>query len=68
MPGFELIDQEQLAIQKLFKKEKGILFAHGFDKLRKSYHVRDFEREIKKKTKAKYALAVSSGTALKFLY
>ena len=50
MPGFELIDQkEQLAIQKLFKKEKGILFAHGFDKLRKSYHVRDFEREIKKK-------------------
>ena len=64
MPGFELIDQkEQLAIQKLFKKEKGILFAHGFDKLRKSYHVRDFEREIKKKTKAKYALAVSSGTA-----
>ena len=52
MPGFELIDQkEQLAIQKLFKKEKGILFAHGFDKLRKSYHVRDFEREIKKKLK-----------------
>lgn len=64
MPGFELIDQkEQLAVQKLFKKEGGILFAHGFDKLRKFYHVREFEREIKKKTKAKYALAVSSGTA-----
>ena len=64
MPGFELIDQkEQLAVQRLFKKEGGILFAHGFDKLRKSYHVRDFEKEIKKKTKARYALAVSSGTA-----
>ena len=38
MPGFELIDQkEQLAVQRLFKKEGGILFAHGFDKLRKSY-------------------------------
>ena len=64
MPGFELIDQkEQLAVQRIFKKEGGILFAHGFDRLRKSYHVRDFEREIKKKTKARYALAVSSGTA-----
>ncbi len=64
MPGFELIDQkEQLAVERLFKKEGGILFAHGFDKLRKFYHVRGFEKEIKKKTKAKYALAVSSGTA-----
>ena len=64
MPGFELIDQkEQLAIQRLFKKEGGILFAHGFDKLRKYYHVREFEKKIREKTKAKYALAVSSGTA-----
>ena len=39
MPGFELIGkEEQLAVQKVFE-EGGILFAHGFDALRKKYHV-----------------------------
>lgn len=64
MPGFELIDnKEKKAMQKLFTKDKGILFAHGFDKIRKSYHVREFENKIKNYTKAKYCLAVTSGTA-----
>ena len=64
MPGWEIIDKkESNAIQKLFKKEGGVLFAHGFDKFRKKYHVRDFEKLAAKKFKMNYAQAVSSGTA-----
>ena len=63
MPGFELIDKkEKNALNKLFD-ESGILFAHGFDNLRKKYHVREFEKENQKFFKSKYCLAVSSGTA-----
>ncbi len=63
MPGFEIINKkEKLAINKLFS-ESGILFAHGFDALRKKYHVREFEAENQKFFKSKYCLAVSSGTA-----
>ena len=43
--------------------ESGILLAHGFDNLRKKYHVREFEKAICEKLNAKYALAVTSGTA-----
>ena len=43
MPGFELIGkEEQIAVQEVFE-EGGILFAHGFDALRKRYHVKEFE-------------------------
>ena len=46
MPGYELINyKERNAINKLFD-ESGILFAHGFDNLRKKYHVREFEKAI----------------------
>ena len=63
MPGFELIGkQEELAVQKVFE-EGGILFAHGFDALRKKYHVREFEFEVSKYFNSKYCMAVSSGTA-----
>ena len=63
MPGFELIDhKEQKAVNQLFK-EGGILFAHGFDNLRKKYHVREFEKLNQKRFKSKYCLAVSSGTS-----
>ena len=63
MPGYELIDKkERKAIEQLFK-EGGVLFAHGFDNQRKKYHVREFEKAICKKLNAKYALAVTSGTA-----
>lgn len=64
MPGFELIGKQELkSIINLFKKDKGVLFAHGFEKFRKRFHVREFENNCKKKMGAKYALAVSSGTA-----
>lgn len=64
MPGFEIIDKkEQKAVEEIFTKNNGILFAHGFDSLRKNFHVREFEKKINIRFKSKYSLAVSSGTA-----
>ena len=63
MPGFELIGkEEQKAVQEVFE-EGGILFSHGFDSLRKRYHVKEFEKKTTEYFKNKYAVAVSSGTA-----
>jgi len=63
LPGFELIGkEEQLAVQEVFE-EGGILFAHGFDALRKRYHVKEFESNTSKYFNSKYCVAVSSGTA-----
>ena len=63
MPGFEIIDKkEKQAVNKLFD-ESSILMAHGFENIRKNFHVRSFEKNFSKKIKSKYALAVSSGTA-----
>ena len=63
MPGYEIIDKKEfLAVKKIFD-EGGVLFAHGFDKLRKKYYVREFEKENSKFFKSKYTLALTSGTA-----
>ena len=63
MPGYEIIGKEEkLAVNKIFD-EGGILFAHGFEKIRKKYHVRDFEKKSSNFFKTKYSLAVTSGTA-----
>ena len=63
MPGYELIGkEEQEAVQKVFE-EGGVLFAHGFEGLRKSYHVREFEDNCSNFFNAKHCIAVSSGTA-----
>ena len=63
MPGYEIIDKkEKKAVENIFK-EGGIFFAHGFDKVRQKYHVREFEKDFLKKIKSKNALAVTSGTA-----
>ena len=36
MPGFEWIDkEEQQAVSKIFDDFNGVLFAHGFDSIRK---------------------------------
>ena len=64
MPGFEIIDKkEKKAILDLFSPGNQVLFAHGFEKIRKNFHVREFENQIAKFSKSKYCLAVSSGTA-----
>ena len=63
MPGFELIGkEEQKAVSEVFD-EGGILFSHGFDSLRKKYHVREFEEKASNYFNSKYCVALSSGTA-----
>ena len=63
MPGFELIDNlEKKAVNKIFS-EGAVFFAHGFEKLRKRFHVREFEQLAKKKLGSKFSLAVTSGTS-----
>ena len=63
MPGFELIGREEKeAVNEVFD-EGGVLFAHGFDSLRKKYHVREFEAACEAYFKSKYCIALSSGTA-----
>ena len=63
MPGFEVIDNlEKKAVNKVFS-EGAVFFAHGFQKLRKKYHVREFESHARKKMGSKYSLAVTSGTS-----
>jgi 8-amino-3,8-dideoxy-alpha-D-manno-octulosonate transaminase len=64
MPGFELFgEEERKAVNDLFDANNGILFAHGFDKLRKGiYKVREFEKAVASRLEVKYAQAVSSGT------
>ena len=53
MPGFELIDKkEKDAVIKIFD-QGGILMAHGFDNLRKKFHVRGFEENFKKRINSK---------------
>ena len=68
MPGFELtgefeVLEERKAINELFD-DGGVLFAHGFDAQRNSsYRVREFEQDFARVIGARYAQAVSSGTA-----
>lgn len=65
MPGFEVFgEEERQAINDLFLNNGGILFAHGFDGLRKGiYKVREFESSFAAKFETQYAQAVSSGSA-----
>jgi 8-amino-3,8-dideoxy-alpha-D-manno-octulosonate transaminase len=65
MPGFEIFGKEEReAINQLFDQNGGILFAHGFDALRKGiYKVREFEKAFASKMNVSYAQAVTSGSA-----
>ncbi|MDA9975191.1 aminotransferase class I/II-fold pyridoxal phosphate-dependent enzyme [Candidatus Pelagibacter sp.] len=63
MPGFELIGKEEKKQLSKLIDDGGVLFAHGFEKKRKNFHIREFEKQIAKKFKVKFCLAVSSGTA-----
>ena len=63
MPGYELINSlEKKALTDIFK-QGSVFFAHGFGKIRKKYHVREFENLCEKYFDVKYCLMVSSGTA-----
>ena len=65
MPGYEVFGKEERqAIDDLFEINGGIVFAHGFDGLRKGvYRVREFERAFAQRLGIPYAQAVSSGSA-----
>ena len=64
MPGWELVDQAELfAIQDIFAQNNGVAFAHGFDKMRERYFVRELEAQVCEMVGAKYCQAVSSGSA-----
>ena len=65
MPGFEKVGiEEKNAVINVFEKNNGVLFAHGFDKMRNgNYEVRNLEKKAKEYFGSKYCLAVSSGTA-----
>ncbi|MFC1744009.1 DegT/DnrJ/EryC1/StrS family aminotransferase, partial [Candidatus Riflebacteria bacterium] len=62
--GFELYgEEEKNALLELWEKNGGILFAHGFDAVRKGvYRVREFEKEFAAYVGSAHAQAVTSGS------
>ena len=64
MPGYELIgEEERNLVSSIFEDNGGVLFAHGFDSLRKRYFVKEFENGLSNFFSAKNAVTTSSGTA-----
>ena len=63
MPGFERIDNNELALVTKVFQEGGVLFAHGFEKLRKRFWVRELESKISNYFNIKHCLLTSSGTS-----
>ena len=63
MPGFELVGKEEKKELNQIFRDGSILFAHGFDTIRKRYRVREFEVAFSKKIGCKYAIACTSGTS-----
>jgi len=65
MPGYELYgEEEKQALMEWFDSNNGVMFAHGFDKIRNGvYKVREFEKNIADRMKVPYCQVVSSGTS-----
>lgn len=65
MPGFELFGtEERTALLEWWDSNNGVMFAHGFDGIRKGvFKVREFERAMAAATGAAHTQAVSSGSA-----
>jgi 8-amino-3,8-dideoxy-alpha-D-manno-octulosonate transaminase len=65
MPGYELVGKEEKqALMDLFDADRVVLFAHGFDAVRKGvYKVREFEKKAAEYFRCRNVQAVSSGTA-----
>ena len=66
MPGFEVIgSEEENEVLDVFRNG-AVLFRHGFDDARNGvFKVQEFENEFASAMGVNYALAVSSGTALR---
>jgi 8-amino-3,8-dideoxy-alpha-D-manno-octulosonate transaminase len=69
MPGFEIIgSEEQQALNDIFTRSNGVLFAHGFDARRNNiFRVRDFEKAFSAALGIKKSAACSSGTAALYI-
>ncbi len=63
MPGFERIDNNELSLVTKVFQEGGVLFAHGFEQLRKRFWVRELESKISSYFNIKHCLLTSSGTS-----
>jgi len=65
MPGFELIGaSEKKQLNHIFTKANGVMFRHGFEKLRNNnFFTEKFESKFAKKFKLRFSLAVTSGSA-----
>lgn len=64
MPGYELFgNEEKNAALELFESNNGVLFAHGFDGIRKGiFKVREFEKAIAQKIGCNHCQVVSNGS------
>ena len=63
MPGFERIDNNELSLVTKVFQEGGVLFAHGFEKLRKRFWVRELESKISSFFNCKHFLFTTSLTS-----
>ena len=69
MPGYELIGrEEQKAVNEIFEKSGGVLFAHGSDEKRNNiFRVRDFEKSFGQRLGGRKGVACTSGTAAQYI-
>ena len=63
MPGFEVYDEKEKEAALSIFDEGNVLFSHGFNGLRKKFHVHEFNAMCESYFNIKNAVSVSSGTA-----
>ncbi len=63
MPGFEVYDEKEKEAALSVFEEGNVLFSHGFNGLRKKFHVHEFNSMCESYFNIKNAISVSSGTA-----
>ena len=63
MPGFEVYDEKEKEAALSVFEEGNVLFSHGFNGLRKKFHVHEFNSKCESYFNIKNAISVSSGTA-----
>jgi len=69
LPGFEIIGKEEKkAVNDVFEKSNGVLFAHGFNERRNNiFRVRKLEKLFAQKLGGGFSAACSSGTAAQYV-
>ena len=69
MPGWEIVSKEEKkALNDIFTKSNGVLFAHGFDKRRNYiFRVKQFEKKVADFLKIKHCISTTSGTMAQYI-